>query len=77
MNAIAMKALIHGVSYLHKLGDRFLGNGDVDGCQCFLLVEAPDVEFVDGQNTRDLGLRATISSVLKGTSENILFRDRV
>lgn len=77
MNAIAMETLIHGVSYLHKLRNCFLGDGDVDGCQRLLLVEAPHAEFVDGQNTRDLGVNAGISLVLKGISENTLFRDRV
>lgn len=72
-----MEALIHGVSYLYELGDGFLGDDNMDGCQRLLLVEAPDVEFVDGQNTRDLELNAGISLVLKGLSESILFRDRV
>lgn len=72
-----METLVHRVRDLHKLGDRFLGNGDVDGCQCFLLVEPPDVEFVDGQNTWDLKFMANISLALQRSSDNILFRDHV
>lgn len=47
MDPVAVEAVVHGLCYLHELGDRLVGHGDVDGGEGFFLVEAPDVEFVD------------------------------
>lgn len=48
MNTIAMEAVAHCLCYLHKFGNGIVRYGDVDGGYRFLLVQTPDMQFVDG-----------------------------
>lgn len=42
-----METFIDNFGNLHEVFDGILGYNDVHGCEGLLLVETPDVEFVD------------------------------
>lgn len=54
MYTVTMEASIHGLCNLHEFGDSLINDGDVDRCQCLLLVQAPNMELVNGSDTRNL-----------------------
>lgn len=54
MNVVCVEAFFHGLGELLKAGQLGFGHYDMRGCEGPLLIEAPDVEFVDCNNSFDL-----------------------
>lgn len=57
MDAVAMQAFINRVGEPHKIRDHAVRQQNVHRGKRFLLVEAPDVQFVDGFDAGDLPMR--------------------
>ena len=57
MNAISVEALADCLREAHEVIQCGLGHDDVGRGEGFALVQAPDVEFVDGEHARDLRAR--------------------
>lgn len=54
MNAICMQTLADSICNGHEGLHVVVTDGDVSGCESFLLVQSPDMHFVDGENAIDL-----------------------
>ena len=54
MHTICVEALRDGASTLHEVGNRVVIDDNVCRGDRLLLVEAPDMELVDRENSRDL-----------------------
>lgn len=57
MNTVSVKALVDCLREAHKVIQCGLGHDDVGRGEGFALVQAPDVEFVDGEHAGDLRAR--------------------
>lgn len=54
MDAVGVQALADALGAGHEAGQGRVGGNDVGGSDGFVLVEAPGMEFVDGDDARDL-----------------------
>lgn len=54
MYTVCMEALVDRIGQVHEAGHLRIGEDDVGGGDRFLLVEPPDVQFVDGEDAGDL-----------------------
>ena len=53
MYAVCVQAFIDGLCLLLELCQRRIRNCNVCRCKCFVLIQAPDVKFVDGKYAGD------------------------
>jgi hypothetical protein len=54
VDSIGMETFIDNPGNLHEVFDGILGYNDMHGREGLLLIQAPDVQFVDGCDTLDL-----------------------